>query len=304
MSDEQEQEVLSKKEREDSKTKIYRIAARSIVQNTNPRHPFPSLEAKGWQVFKEPSLWALATSDSAEDRAKFVALMQENDPEFVMWAGTFLTQGQLQPVEVRDNGKNKAGVTTYTLVYGCRRTMAILLNWCMLGKPKEPIVEARLAKGNNVSLLQRAGVENTQRAPTKMEQARLWKMFLNNGQTEEEIARDQGVTAQTVRNRLALLELPEEVQKKVETGQVTATKALAAASAEKKGEVGAVENLASDKPVESSPSSPPTAPASSSSTPRVRPKKVLEEALSEFVSGTTEYRVLAWVLGLRDNFRK
>ncbi len=271
-------------ERKESKTKPYLIPVRSIVANTNPRNPLsPELQKQGWTVFGTPDptegrmLWALATSDNPEERTTFVELMQQFDPDFVAWAGTFLTQGQLQAVEVRDNGKNAKGENTYTLVYGCRRCLAILYNWCLLGKPAEPVVEAKLVKGNNASLLHRAVVENQRKQPNPLEEAHAIKYAVNNGQSEEEVALEQGLSITTIKNRLALLGLPPEVQKKIAAGTLTATKAL-------KEKV-------------------PPANGDGGKKPRLRSRKTIEEALEEFNPDTKEGKVLAWVLGRRDNFR-
>ena len=216
----------------------------------------------------------MAVGDDPAQRAEFVKLMQEHDPEFATWAATFLTQGQLQPVEVRDNGKRADGASTYTLVFGCRRCLAILYNWCLIGKPREPVVEAHLAKGNNNTLLHRAVIENFRRNQSPLDEARAIKIALNNGQTKKEVADEYGVTVQTIVNRLALLDLPPDEQRAIEEGRMKKTVAV---------------QKARDS------NAPPK--------PKMRPRKVIEQALSEFVEDRKEYKILAWVLGQVENFK-
>ncbi len=285
-------------ERSASKTTVYRIPIRQIVANTNPRNPLgPELQKLGWTVFEptqglvpiaypeKPSLWELGTSNHASWRAEFVRLFQAHDPEFVAWASTFITQGQLQPVEVRDNGKKGDNDNTYTLVFGCRRCLAILYNWALTGRPREPIVEARLGKGNNVSCLYRAVVENQRRQQSPVEDATSIRFALNQGVTEDEVCSQFGFSPDTLRRRLQLLELPVPVQKKVHAGELTATKALR--DAEKlNGEPAASMAEDPDKP----------------RTPRVRSRKAIEEVLAEYADGTAVGKVLRWVLGLREDF--
>jgi ParB/RepB/Spo0J family partition protein len=246
-------------ERKESQGKLYRIPLRQIVANHNPRNPLGLEVAKRFDIFTggEGDLWKMATSDDPEQRAKFVRIINEFDPEFAQWAGTFLAVGQLEPVEVRDNGHD-----SYTLVFGCRRCLAILYNWCATGTPKEPVVEARLApKQNNLMLLHRAVVENTRKDPNPIERARAFQMMLNQSQEVKEIAASQGISEQTVKNSLALLELEPEVQKKKER------------------------------------STPPGSPRV-----RVRAKKEIEETMNEFREDSKEHKVLAWVLGRREDF--
>ncbi len=263
---------MAEKTLADSRNKVYSIAIRSITSNTNPRQALsPSLDSQGWTVFVgEKTLWPLAVSDNPEERAQFVKLLQDFDPDLVSMAGTMLTQGQLQAVEVREGGSSK-GKPVYTLSFGCRRCLAILYNWCMLGKPKEPVVNATLVKGNEGQLLQRAIVENIRKQPNPIEEARTIKMLLNNGQGKEEVAQDLGFSISTLGNRLKLLDLDPQTQKKIEAGKTTPAKAMA----EKNG-----------------------TPADSK--PKMRSRKEVEAAVDEFGAQTAEARVLQWVLGNRE----
>jgi ParB/RepB/Spo0J family partition protein len=266
--------------RKESKTNLYLIPVRQIVANTNPRNPLSNeLVKRGWKVFEngpenQKGLWYFAISELASDRAFFTSTMEQYDPEFVAWAGTFLTQGQLEPAEVRDNGSKGEKEPTYTLIFGCRRCLAVLYNWCKTGKPTEPVIEARLFKGNNVSGLYRAVVENTRKAPNVIEEARAIQIALNANQTEEEVCQQYGISDATLRNRIKLLELPPETQQKIIEGKLSPTKALEALSQEKQ-EAGLEQSRTHKRPS----------------------KKDLQVALSEYAPQTLQHRMIAWFLG-------
>lgn len=263
---------MAEKQLADSRNKVYSIPIRSITSNTNPRQALsPSLDSQGWTVFVgEKAIWPLAVSDNPEERAQFVKLIQDFDPEMLSMATTMLTLGQLEAVEVREGGSSK-GEPKYTLVFGARRCLSRLFNWCLLGKPKEPVVNATLVKGNEGQLLQRAIVENIRKQPGPIEEARTIKMLVNNGQSKEEVAQDLGFSLSTLANRLKLLDLDPSTQKKIEAGKTTPAKAMA----EKNG------HAASDKP-------------------KLRTRKEVEAALEEFGAQTAEHRVLQWLLGARE----
>jgi ParB/RepB/Spo0J family partition protein len=272
-------------ERKESKSKLYRVPIRQIVANTNPRDPLsPELQKIGYGVFQSseglPSLWSLATSDDPGKRNHYVQLIQTHDPELAGFAANILAVGQLQPVEVRDNGKRSDGQCTYTLVFGCRRCLAVLFNWCVLGKPAEPVVEAVLTKGNEVTLLHRAVSENIRKDPNPIEVAKSLQYAINGGETREELAKQYGVSPQTIDNRLALLELPVPIQKLVAEGKLMPTRALAMLRSERADQA-------------------PTPPR-----PRIRPRKEIEERYQAVVNqnGTDqaaiERAVLKWILQL------
>ena len=264
---------MATKERAESRTKVYSIPVRNITANTNPRQALSSsLDSQGWTVFEgEKAIWPLAVSDNPDDRATFVRLIQDFDPDLAAMAGTLATQGQLQAVEVREGGTSN-GKTPYTLVFGCRRCLAILFNWCLTGKPKEPVVNATLIKGNEGALLQRAIVENIRKQPAPVEEARTIKMLINLGQTKEEVARDLGYSKQTLSNRLKLLDLDPETQRKIDAGKMTVAKAM---EPEKNG-------------------------ADHEGRPKIRSRKEIEAAVAEYAEHTKERKVLDWILGLRE----
>lgn len=294
--------------RQEAKGKTYRIKVRCIVGNTNPRNPLSDeLKRLGWTVFDgDKAVWPLAVSDNPIDRAKFVELMQAHDDEFCSWATTFLTQGQLQPIELRDNGGKGGKENTYTMVFGCRRSLAILYNWCLTGKPSEPVIEARLAKGSNVNLLHRAFVENERRNPSLLEEAESIAMAINAGCTEEEVARARGYSMSTIKNRLDLLNLEPAVQRKIREGKITATKALKAAQSDPVGSNGHVRND-SDRHETNGTLANGTigfsvdVPAELKI--KVRSKREITKAMDEYAPGTETYKALSWVLGMSEDLK-
>jgi ParB/RepB/Spo0J family partition protein len=265
-----------------SKAKTYLIPIRQIVVNHNHRNPV-SRELQSYTIFLQgngqPSLWELATSDRADERARYVRLIQERDPELAALASNILAFGQLEPAEVRDNGKRKSdGQNTYTLVFGCRRCLAILFNWCSLGKPQEPVVEAKLVKGNEVTLLHRTISENDfRKQPNAIEVAQSLQWALNNGESKASLAQQYGVSKQTIANRLALLELPLDVQQRIAAGKLSPSKALDKAQG-RNGE--AVE-----------------------AKPKLRSRLEIEQAYGEFTADSAEGRVLGWLLRKRENIQ-
>ena len=95
--------------------------------------------------------------------------------------------------------------------------------------------------------------------------ARSFQYAINIGQTKEELAAQYGVSKETIRKRLALLELPPETQKRIAEGRLAPTKALA----------------------------PPAESANGPSKPRLRSRKEIEAAYGEFTVTSAEGKALA-----------
>jgi len=252
----------------------YDIQVRAISGNTNPRNPLSaSLQDQGWDCMSgEKKLWELAVSDHADERAKYVQLIQDFDPEIASLAATILSQGLLEPVEVCEGGTGK-----FRLVFGARRCLAVLFNWCLLGKPKEPIIQAFLVKGNATKLLHRAAVENIRKPQSVVEVARVIEQSVNMGEDKDEIARQLGMSRSTVDQRLKLLELPAKTLKAIQEGKISVKEAK-----EQHAETNGHTKSPAEKPVP------------------LRKRKEIEAALAEFADTTKEYKALAWVLGLRE----
>ena len=205
-----------------SQKKVYEIPLRAIQGNTNPRNPLhASLQSQGYSCMGgDKSIWTLAVSEDAEQRAKFVKLIQDFDPDIVSLAATIRSVGLETPVEVREGGSG-----TFMLVYGARRCLAVLFNWCLLAKTKEPWIEATLVKGNESMLLSRALIENIRKPQTPIEEAKAIAQCLNLGENKEDIAERLGMSSGTINNRLALLDLPPKQQQKIHEGKITVQQA-------------------------------------------------------------------------------
>lgn len=224
-----DKQAKPKPAQDEARRKVYRIDVRTIVENHNPRNPLPVCLQSRYSTFtgRPGDLWALAVCDDAEKGAEFVRIMGEDD-EFVLWAQTFLTQGQLEPVELRDNGTKKGASNTYTIIFGARRCLAAAYNAWATGKKANFMVDAYLApKLNKAGLLHRSIVENQRSDPNPIEMANAILMCLNQQETIEEIAQKQGRSTTWVKTMLALLELPPARQKRVAAGTLSIKKALA-----------------------------------------------------------------------------
>jgi hypothetical protein len=176
---------------------------RQVTSSYNHRQALSSaFEKEGYGVFVSPPgsdktpLWELATSDDPAQRQQYVELMDAldkvEDEERKKGTGTggiidlafnILSNGQLQAIGVRDNGKKASGKSTYQLVWGHRRSLAMLYLWCKgLVKTPEPRIKYDLIKGNHQQLQAASISENLHRKPlTLMEEARAWKQALTAG---------------------------------------------------------------------------------------------------------------------------
>jgi len=118
--------------------------------------------------------------------------------------------GVLQPVILRSTADG------YELIAGERRWRASQA----LGKKTIPAV---IRDGvSDQAMLELALVENLQRADLDpLEKARGFQQLVDQGLTQDEVAREVGLQRSTVANFLRLLELSETVQKVVSQGMIT-----------------------------------------------------------------------------------
>lgn len=248
----------------------YDIQVRAINGTLNPRNPLSaSLVSQGWDCMKgDKDIWKLATSDDATERAMFVQLIQDFDQHILTIAATVLSQGLHNPIDAVEGGSAK-----YRLISGHCRSLAVLFNWCLLGKPKEPFIQAFLQKGNTSSLTHRAVVNNLHRPQSVIDEAKAIQMTLNAGETKDEVARQLGCSLKTINERLKLLELEPREQQKIHEGKKTVTQAKAERNGSAKAE--------GDKP------------------PPIRKRKEIEAALEELGKGEAR-NAIEWVLGLRE----
>lgn len=128
--------------------------------------------------------------------------------------------GILTPILVHPQGSGKK--TRYFLVAGERRYRAAIAE----GHAEIPaVIRAEFAAGG---ALPAALVENMQRKQlSPIEEARAFERAIHEGLTPSELADATGVSADTIKGRLALLQLPASAQELVDDGSLT----LAAAAA-------------------------------------------------------------------------
>ncbi len=129
----------------------------------------------------------------------------------------------LEPISVRKNGD------TAEVVYGRQRVKSCrLANERLRDRGGEPVlVPCQLDRADDSRFIGMMISENEHRqGDTPMVKARKLARFMDHGNTEEDVAAMLGgVSVQTVRNHLALLDLDGSVQKLVESGKLAATAA-------------------------------------------------------------------------------
>lgn len=136
-------------------------------------------------------------------------------------AASIKVSGVVQPIVVRqlthnvhaEPGKNE---TRYQLITGERRWLASK----KAGKPTVPVIVRQV---NDEQVLEMTIVENLQRTDLNpMEQARAFYRMANEFKlTQEQVAVRTGKERATVANFLRLMKLPEGVQGKVESGELS-----------------------------------------------------------------------------------
>ena len=126
-------------------------------------------------------------------------------------------KGILQPITIED-----AKDGTFYIISGERRTRASIL----AGLQKVPV---QLESYNEQEKLEVALIENIQRADLNpVEEAiAYYKLMELGGLKQEEVAKKVGKNRATVANSLRLLKLPEDIQKALVQGQITAGHARA-----------------------------------------------------------------------------
>lgn len=132
-------------------------------------------------------------------------------------AASIRDQGVLQPVLVRSLAGGK-----FELIAGERRVRAAR----HAGLERIPALVKEADAGESLVL---AIVENVQRADlTPLEEARAYQALIDEfALTQEEVARRVGKSRPAIANTLRLLQLPEDVQRELEAGRITAGHARA-----------------------------------------------------------------------------
>ncbi|MEW6269051.1 MAG: ParB/RepB/Spo0J family partition protein [Thermodesulfobacteriota bacterium] len=126
-------------------------------------------------------------------------------------------RGVLQPILVRSGDDGR-----YELIAGERRLRAARL----AGLERIPALVKEANDGESLVL---AIIENVQRADlTALEEARAYQALMDEfALTQEEVARRVGKSRPAIANTLRLLQLPEDTQRELEEGRITAGHARA-----------------------------------------------------------------------------
>jgi ParB/RepB/Spo0J family partition protein len=139
-------------------------------------------------------------------------------------AESIAIHGQLSPIIVREAPDLRLTVDRYELVEGERRWRAVKsLGWETIRAEVHPLSDAQARAIVLVSAIQRKGLN-------AIEEAMAFKQAIEAGDAAgpTELARQLGLSQGHVSNRLRLLELPEDWQRRVISGEIPATHARAA----------------------------------------------------------------------------
>ena len=163
------------------------------------------------QAHAEPTGKPLDIPLDQIDRNPFQTRTHFDETQLQELAQSISASGVVQPIVVRrlTNGR-------YQLITGERR-------WLASRKASKTTVPAIIRQASDEQTLEMTIVENLQRADLNpMEQAFAFQRLSQEFHlTQEHIAIRTGKERATVANFLRLLRLPESVQKKVETGELT-----------------------------------------------------------------------------------
>ena len=145
------------------------------------------------------------------DRNPFQTRSNFDEVKLTELAASIAANGVVQPVVLRrgENGR-------YTLVTGERRLMASK-------QAKKATVPAIVREVSDLQAMEMTVVENLQRADLNpMEQARAYERLSKEFRlTQEQMAERTGKDRASVSNFLRLLRLPDDVQQRVESGELS-----------------------------------------------------------------------------------
>ncbi len=148
-----------------------------------------------------------------------------NEESLAELADSIREQGVLQPILV------ESGDDGYTIVAGERRYRAAL----MAGLVEVPVIVRSLTREERLEI---GLIENVQREDlTPIEEAEAYRSLMNTFKvSQEEISKRVGKKRSTVANALRLLNLPDEMQRALSTGALTAGHARAILSVQNPSE--------------------------------------------------------------------
>jgi ParB family chromosome partitioning protein len=145
------------------------------------------------------------------DRNPFQTRTRFDEAQLDELAQSIAASGVVQPIVVRPLGEGR-----YQLITGERR-------WLASRKAGKPTIPAIVRQANDEQTLEMTIVENLQRADLNpMEQARAYQRLSHDFKmTQEQMATRTGKERASVANFLRLLRLPEPIQQKVESGDLS-----------------------------------------------------------------------------------
>src|ERR1700677_4149444 len=145
------------------------------------------------------------------ERNPFQTRTQFDEAKLTELAQSIEASGVVQPIVVKALGDNR-----YQLITGERR-------WLASRKANQTTIPAIVRQVSDEQAMEMTIVENLQRADLNpMEQARAYQRLSNDFKmTQEQMAVRTGKERASVANFLRLLKLPEPVQQKVESGELS-----------------------------------------------------------------------------------
>jgi ParB family chromosome partitioning protein len=149
------------------------------------------------------------------ERNPYQTRTQFDEEKLTELAHSIAASGVVQPIVVRSLSPAK-GEVKYQLITGERR-------WLASKKAGKPTIPAIIRQVSDEQTLEMTIIENLQRADLNpMEQARAYQRLSNDFKlTQEQMAQRTGKERASVANFLRLLRLPDSVQQKVESGDLT-----------------------------------------------------------------------------------
>ena len=145
------------------------------------------------------------------DRNPYQTRSSFDEEKLAELAASIAASGVVQPIIVRLGGNGR-----YTLIAGERR-------WLASRKARKTTIPAVVREVSDVQAMEMTIVENLQRADLNpMEQAHAYQRLSQEFQmTQEQMAERTGKDRASVSNFLRLLKLPGEVQRHVESGELS-----------------------------------------------------------------------------------
>lgn len=213
------------------------------------------------------------------------------DPSMVQ---NVLTFGVKENVEVMKDG------TQYLVVFGRQRVkLARAANVILKKEGKEPLrVPVTVFRGSQVEAYGVMAAENAARQKeSPLGEARKIQTYIKMGRTEKDAAVAFVCSVATIKNKLALLDLDEAVQKQVQSGELSMMEAIGLRELPKDEQKEAAKKKAQDKKEGKRKT---RAKGEKGAAGKFKPTKGYAEAVGQAIGGTA-YTTLLWALGEIDD---